>query len=107
MRIAPEYRDKVSVRHFKPPTVMAAIIVDQVYLSNGSELILTTGDEGTHTRSSKHYIGHAFDGRTRHLEPDLVSVIVMQCKERLGRDYDVVLEPTHLHVEFDPKEKMP
>jgi hypothetical protein len=106
MRVAPEYRDKVSLRYWKPPLVLAAIIVDRVYLANGSELIITCGDEGKHGRQSRHFIGHAFDARTRHLEPDLVSVIVMQCKERLGRDFDVVLEPDHLHIEFDPKEQL-
>ena len=35
-----------------------------------------------------------------------LQAIVDKIKDCLGEQYDVVLESDHLHVEFDPKEKV-
>lgn len=76
---------------------------------SGFEMTITSGTEGRHGERSKHYIGQAVDFRTRDLiwetpdwDYDMRSEFAEHMK-KLGRDYDVVLETDHLHVEFDPK----
>lgn len=70
---------------------------------NGAGAIITSGIDGKHMQNSLHYSGRAFDFRTKLLHFEVVKLIVAELKERLGKDYDVILEGDHLHVEWDPK----
>lgn len=69
----------------------------------GQGATITSGIDGKHMIGSKHFIGHALDFRTRGIGALELETISKKLKERLGRDYDVVIEETHLHVELDPK----
>ena len=68
----------------------------------GTDLVITSGIEGKHSRASKHYGGDAIDIRTRNLEDP--SGFADALKRALGDDFDVILESNHIHVEYDPKE---
>jgi hypothetical protein len=64
------------------------------------ELVITSTFEGTHGEGSLHYCNDAIDIRA----PDGHGVTAnRRLKEALGKDYDVVLERDHIHVEYDPK----
>jgi len=66
----------------------------------GSPLVLTSGLEGEHMEGSLHYEGKAVDVRTWHIEgreDEVVSKLI----EKLPDYFDVVLEPTHIHIELD------
>lgn len=87
--------------------------VDLVYRHSGIKLVITSGTEGhdgdgIHKKGSKHYTGEAFDCRTFNIpgthqaKMDIYNTI----KRVLGKDFDVVLEKDHIHVEFDPKSKI-
>jgi len=73
----------------------------------GHEAVLTSCDEGNHSPGSLHYAGQAVDvalpgshGMTSKASSvDVVSAL----RKELGPDYDIVLEQTHIHVEYDPK----
>jgi hypothetical protein len=80
-------------------------IVAEAFAVVGAEAIITSGVEGTHSRGSEHYVGHALDWRTRHLDPATAKSVRDDIAMRLGPDFDVILEtaPPHLHVEWDPK----
>lgn len=76
-----------------------------VRASTGHEPTLTHGRDGRHMKGSLHYKNRAVDidwppwtGR-----PEKVGLIAAQLRLFLGYDYDVVVEATHLHVEYDPK----
>lgn len=69
----------------------------------GGGAIITSGIDGKHMQNSKHYTGHAFDFRTKYINLDTLKSIVAELKARLGPDFDVIDEGTHLHVEWDPK----
>lgn len=71
----------------------------------GREIVITAVFDGTHMTGSKHYEGNAFDMRTGWGMYTNVQIanLVNKIKSELGRDYDVVLEKTHLHIEYDPK----
>ena len=105
-----------------PETLTAIYAVAQTYYAVKTELsavnpkyndmpyfTITSICDGNHMAGSKHYEGKAFDFRTwidnagnqlpqldkQHLKKAL--------QDELGDDYDVVIESTHIHVEYDPK----
>ena len=68
-----------------------------------ADTIITSGVEGTHSQNSLHYKGRALDFRIRHISRSAAETVFRMMRSALGDDYDVVLEDTHIHVEFDPK----
>lgn len=65
--------------------------------------VVTSGRDGQHQVNSKHYTDAALDFRIFHLQADELHTVVQALKRTLGQDFDVVIEPSHLHVEYDPK----
>jgi hypothetical protein len=68
----------------------------------GQEMVITAILDGSHMSGSKHYEGDAFDLRRWYIGGK-VKEFIAALKTSLGPDYDVVNEPTHIHVEYDPK----
>jgi hypothetical protein len=57
-----------------------------------------------HMAGSRHYSGDALDFRIWESNAAGVTAhVVTLMRGRLGADYDVVLEATHIHVEYDPQ----
>lgn len=75
----------------------------KVYKQLGKELVVTSLCDGRHSKNSLHYFGNAVDLRTRHLKDKEKAEVTVLLAKILGKDYDCVLEDTHLHVEFDPE----
>lgn len=71
-----------------------------IYGPYGYDLIITSAYEGTHSPSSLHYSNEAVDVDD---PPDHKEEITRKIKDSLGRDFDVVLESDHIHIEYDPK----
>ena len=77
----------------------------------GHEALLTSAMDSTHSDESLHYQGLAWDLRIRRKNDINQKVFIMSdlieakdmLKEILGKEYDVVIESTHIHIEFDPK----
>ena len=92
------------VHGIRPELVLSAIIINQVYRDNASDPMITSGVDGKHSRGSLHYQGSALDFRTHDLLPSVQKKILDEIKQRLGDDFDVVLEKDHLHVEWQPKQ---
>ena len=72
------------------------------------DLLITSANDSTHMRGSKHYTDDALDFRTKHLPAKDKQAWLIELKRRLGRSFDVVLESEdganeHAHVEYDPK----
>lgn len=63
---------------------------------------VTSGNDGQHMDGSKHYTDEALDFRTRDFTLAQVHQWATAMRARLGVDYQVIVEPTHLHVEYDP-----
>ena len=76
---------------------------ERVYKDFNTELVVTSLMDGRHMEGSKHYTGNAADFRIWNFEAHELPYVVKQLKNILGNDYDVVLESTHIHVEYDPK----
>lgn len=110
----------VNLDGLKPQTLLAMIVVNQVYSSNKFACTITSCNDGKHSVSSLHYLGRAFDVRTKNLQVwtraqldavatlKLKETIVSMIKTQLGPQFDVLLEDLntaneHIHVEWDPK----
>lgn len=66
--------------------------------------VITSGNDSQHMPGSKHYTGEALDVRTRNIPadpPGLLTLLVTRLKRRLGPDYQVIVDPDHLHIERD------
>ena len=94
----------VSLLGIKPEMVIGYIVVQSVYAKFGLDCVVTSVTDGQHkVVNSLHYTGNAMDFRTTELSMsydwDSVRAKVKQC---LGKDFDVILEKDHLHVEYQP-----
>lgn len=94
----------VKLRGMRPEMVLAIMVAEGVYAELGYPLLtITSGGEGRHSRGSLHYAGLAVDFRTRHMERGDRRAAADMLRENLGAEFDVVLEASHLHCEFQPK----
>ena len=86
-RLRPEIRKKLNE------------IASVAWEVESKELIITSTYEGNHSESSLHYADLAVDIR-RHFKGQELK---LKIKRKLGKDYDVVSESDHIHIEYDPK----
>ena len=70
-----------------------------VWAIEREELVITSTYEGNHSERSLHYADLAVDIR----KYKRATRLTLELREKLGRDYDVVLESDHIHIEYDPK----
>lgn len=82
------------------PVLIAA---EQIWEANRHELVVTGGLEGVHSAGSLHYYGLALDLRHRYFSDDIKEWVAEELQRLIGSNYDVVIERTHIHVEYDPK----
>lgn len=94
----------VKLAGIRPEMVIAMYVADTVFQKLfGEELVLTEATGGVHGRGSLHYVGQAIDIRTRDLTKNDIAKLALEIRERLGEEYDVVIESDHIHIEFQPK----
>lgn len=67
------------------------------------EITITSANDGKHMTNSLHYKNKAVDLRTRDMKN--AKVVGWEIKQYLGKDFDVILENDHLHIEYQPKKK--
>lgn len=94
----------VRLAKLQPQIVLGLISLHSLWEKYGyGALTITSGSDGDHKTGSLHYSGNAVDLRIRHLHPDDLKHIVSAARAALGSDYDIVIEPDHIHFEYDPK----
>lgn len=94
----------IKIAGVRPEIVLALTIAAGVYREVADiELVVTEVTGGKHGRGSLHYVGLAADLRTRNLTKEQKNNIALLLREKLGAEFDVVLEETHIHLEFQPK----
>ena len=96
------FKDNVVVT-FTPEVNHILQTAEYAFHTHGYPCVCTSGTDGKHMAGSKHYEAKAVDLRIHHIAVELVSQIIASLREQLGKDYDVVLEGDHVHVEYDPK----
>ena len=65
------------------------------------QIVITSAKDGQHMTGSKHYSGNAIGIRSRDMRNKIG--FTRRLKQEIGKDYDVIIEDTHIHIEFDPK----
>jgi len=96
-------KDGVNIAGIRPEITMALHMAASVLIDHGYDTIITSVCDGKHGHGSLHYIGCAADIRTRHIPKEQRQGIRDMIAEVLGAQFDVVLESTHIHIEFQPK----
>lgn len=87
----------------KPEILLGHLVVARAFREMGRECVITEVTGGVHGRASLHYQGQAIDYRTRHLSGQEKTTLLNQILVRLNGEFDVVMHPDHLHVEWQPK----
>ncbi|MEM8798865.1 MAG: hypothetical protein AAGF15_02165 [Pseudomonadota bacterium] len=99
-----QLKSGVRIAGIRPEMVLAILIIERVFADHAVPLVLTSLMEGRHRRASLHYLGCAVDFRRHQADEKYKTEAVdRDLRAALGGDFDVVLEPTHWHVEFQPK----
>ena len=93
----------VKATGLQPEILLAICEAREVFRDLGVELVITSLLDGNHMSGSLHYKGLAVDLRTRHLTKSQRTKARDRLHVGLGPEFDVVLEKTHIHVEYDPK----
>jgi hypothetical protein len=98
----------VGLAGIAPEMLIALAVADGVFSSleapdpeTGADAVVTSGLEGEHSERSRHYVGLALDFRIRHLVLGKQIRAFELLTKRLGREYYVKMEPTHIHVQFN------
>jgi hypothetical protein len=114
-----QLKSGVKLTNLCPQMTLAAYVVKEVFTLYGCPCVITSGNDSVHSETSLHFckrgkytdgVCRALDFRTKYLQLNGLELeLTAKVKERLGPDFDVVLEyigteNEHLHVEYDPKE---
>lgn len=94
------------VKGMQPEILLAIIITEQLMRRMYErDLTLTSITDGHKDKpKSLHNSGYAFDMRTWSMNEVEETKFAKELSQLLGEEYDVVVEESHIHVEFDPKE---
>lgn len=99
-------KDKsISIQGIRPELLYAIIVANDVYKEFNQELVITSLNDGRHSSTSLHYSGCAADFRTRYFAPGEAQEVTKKLDEKLGIDYDVILESDHIHLEYQPRRR--
>ena len=96
----------VKINDISTEILLAAVVAESVWKRYGVEdgITITSCRDGKHMENSKHYSGEAIDLRTWNLPSGTSPQDAAETlSEALGDNFDVVVEPTHIHVEYDPE----
>jgi len=102
-----QIKDGVDCQGIRPELLLAVIVSESAYRRGGYDCVITSLLDGRHSPTSLHYAGSAVDLRTRHVSAEDREPLAQLISESLGIDYDVILEDTHLHIEYQPRRKSP
>lgn len=96
--------DTVRVKGISTELLFGLMVANDVYKNHGQELIITSLVDGKHSETSLHYDGDAADLRTYFFKDKKeIEQVAQELRERLGPDFDIVVEKDHIHMEFQPK----
>ena len=84
----------------RPELLLAIVIAAELWGARGMDLIVTGVTDGERMQDSLYYAGAAVDISA----PDSAAAsLAEELDVALGVEYDVVVETTHIHVEYRPE----
>lgn len=87
------------------PAWAAYMVAASVFHSYAATCRMTNSVEGEHSDKSLHYVGLAVDIGLGGIDVRIHQELADKIRAKLSPEYDVVLEPYHIHIEFQPKTK--
>jgi hypothetical protein len=96
-------KEGVRIQGISNEMTIAFAIIIATMTRLGYSTIITSCIDGKHSRGSLHYVGNALDIRHNIIPEDRREAVRQQLAIALGMDFDVVLEKTHFHIEYQPK----
>ena len=97
-------KEGVQFDHMYPQIEKILPFLDEVHQKiAGRDAIIISARDSQHIATSKHYEGKALDLKTDDITEVQVEKITVKLQNKLGGDYDVVNEKTHIHIEYDPR----
>lgn len=99
-----QYKRGVIFENMHPYIYNAIPRIELIIKKYGVPLVITSGKDGIHIKDSLHYYGRAVDIRTRQIDVSNRNIFadkVLRTLLDVHEGYDVLLKPTHLHVEFN------
>ena len=98
-------KEGVSIDGCRAEILIAAIsIIAPLYKRYGHQLVITSGTEKVKhsVKRSKHYCGDALDLRHYYFSDKAKHQIVEELKLKLGSNFVILLERTHIHIHYAP-----
>ncbi len=97
----------VSLRGVKPEIAIGLQMIEGFFVKNLiREVWVTSCVDGKHKRGSLHYVGYAVDLRVWAIKEKDRESFTERLSDYLGDEFDCLFELDHIHVEFQPKEKL-
>ncbi len=100
----------------RPETLLIIQAAIPLFAIEGVACIVTSINDGAHSRKSLHNAGAAVDFRTRHLDHEAQVRVAIRLGGALQNDFDVILEgfdkngipngtTEHIHAEWQPESR--
>jgi hypothetical protein len=92
----------------KPKSLVILAAVANVAQVLPFDVIITSGNDSKHMKTSKHYSDEALDVRSKNFpNTESKKLFLEAVLKRLGQDYQGILEDLgganeHIHIEYDP-----
>ena len=93
-------KDGVNIQGIKIEMRPVLVYADRIWKKYGQKLVITSGIDSEHSAGSLHYYGYALDLRTRDFKAAEKKKCADELRLALGDGFDVVVEKTHIHVEY-------
>ena len=94
--------DTINPRGLSTEALLGIIITEGVLAEFGSDLTITSLNDGKHSRTSRHYAGTAWDVRTWGIKGK-EEIVCQKLREALGLHYFVLFEGDHIHISYKPQ----
>jgi len=92
-----------SIKKISTQILLALIIANEIYANKGINMVITSVSDSVHSKTSLHYSGFACDLRTNGISITIINSIVDEIKLRLTKEFDIIFEVDHIHIEYQPK----
>jgi hypothetical protein len=103
---------RVDPTGLKTEALLAYTIAQPLFLKRGFDCVITSINDSAHSARSRHWLGFAFDLRSKHLPEGVRDDIADELATALP-GYDALLENKgdrdpetgneHFHIEYDPR----